>query len=607
MISHCSPEPDLSCIERLRLSILLRTTLCLMLGIACSGIAGAQTTGIGTSPRRPVSSQGRLAVTGCSGQPIDSIVIISQPPFRDPLPRGIDWARSMARTLHMETRDEIIRRFLLFKVGDACNQVKRAESERILRAQPFLVDAKIRAYDDEKGGVLLEVETRDDFTLVVEPTLRASSPKFRGIRLGDGNMNGLARSGTLEWRDGRAYNDVWGLEYRDYQFGAGRNELHIVGRRNTFGQKMEMEFVRPYYTDFQRLAWQALLGGTRDPVRLFRSDAPESAVNVSHRYANIGVLTRLGRVGRMRLLGVSLTREHTHAGPDPIMLTPSGVKPDTVPSAVPEFYDQNVARVNLLAGVRAIRFVTVQGFDALTGTQDVRVGAQIGLVAGRSLPLGVSFDRDRFFTTNIYFGAGTEQWFFGAQGITEGRYDLDSRQFENIISSGHAAWYFRPAIRQTTVLEADWAGARKMRNPFQVSFSDMDGGLIGYRTSREPGARRLVFRLEQRLVIPTHFNIADVGLAAFAQAGRLWHEESVPYSIDSPWRGSVGVSLLTATPPRSRRMWRLDFGMPVGADRRARFEVRLSSVDKTRTFWQEPNDVRISRERTAPSSLFTWP
>lgn len=579
----------------------------LALSVLICSSASAQQAGSAAHPKRPLSSQGRLAVTGCGGQPIDSIVIISQPPFRDPLPRGLDWGRTIARTLHMETREEIIRRFLLFKVGEPCNQIKRAESERILRAQPFLVDARIRAYDDEKGGVLLEVETRDDFTLVVEPSISANSPRFRGIRLGDANMNGYARSGTIEWRDGLAYNDVWGLEYRDYQFGAGRNELHVVGRRNRFGQKMEMEFVRPYYTDFQRVAWQALLGGTRDPLVLFRSDSPESAVNVAHQYANIGVLGRLGPVGSMRLLGMSFTRERTHAGGDPIMLTPSGVKPDTVPGRLPEFRDQNVARVNLLVGVRAIRFVTVQGFDALTGTQDVRVGAQVGLVAGRSIDMGKNFDKDRFFTSNIYVGAGTGKWFFGAQGITEARYNLETREFENLISSGHAAWYFRPAVHQTTVLEADWAGGRRMRNPFQVSLADRDGGIIGYRNSRDPGARRLVLRAEQRLVIPTRFNIADVGLAAFVQGGRLWSEESVPYSVDSPWRGSVGLSLLTAIPPRSRRMWRLDFGVPIGTDRRGKFEVRLTSIDRTRTFWQEPNDVRVSRERTAPSSLFTWP
>ena len=100
----------------------------------------------------PVSSRGRLPVTGCAGQPISDIIVITQPPFTDRLPTRLEWVRRTVRKTHANTRDDVVRRFLLMKVGDPCNQIRRAESERILRAQPFLVDARIRAYDDEAGG-----------------------------------------------------------------------------------------------------------------------------------------------------------------------------------------------------------------------------------------------------------------------------------------------------------------------------------------------------------------------------------------------------------------------------------------------------------------------
>lgn len=420
-------------------------------------------------------------------------------------------------------------------------------------------------------------------------------------------MNGMARLGAVEWRDGLAYNDVYGIEYTDYQFGAGRTELHVAARRNTFGQRMELEMVRPYYTELQRFAWQASVGGTREPQRLFRDGYPDNAMNVRRRYGNFGALTRVGSVGQLKLIGLSFTREETRPDVSPIMLTPQGVRPDTSNAPPLLFRRQNVARLNLLLGVRAIRFTTVHGFDALTGAQDVRVGAQIGLVGGHYLNLGPGFDRDRFFTSNIYIGVGNDKAFMAVQGITEARFDLDAHQWENIIGSGHAAWYFRPAIQQTTVFELDWATARRMRSPFQVSLADHEAGVIGHLRSRDPGARRIVVRGEQRLVIPTRFNLADAGLAIFAEAGRLWSEKSVPFSVDSPWRGAVGVSMLAAIPPRSRRMWRIDFGIPVSSDPRRGFEVRFSAVDRSRTFWQDADDVRISRERTAPASLFTWP
>ena len=116
-----------------------------------------------------------------------------------------------------------------------------------------------------------------------------------------------------------------------------------------------------------------------------------------------------------------------------------------------------------------------------------------------------------------------------------------------------------------------------------------------------------MFRAEQRLVVRTRRNVADFGFAAFTEAGRLWAEHTVPYSVSTPWRGAVGVSVLAAVPPRSRRMWRLDFALPVSTDPQRRFEVRFTSIDRSRVFWNEPQDVQAGRERTAPTSLFTWP
>jgi hypothetical protein len=131
--------------------------------------------------------------------------------------------------------------------------------------------------------------------------------------------------------------------------------------------------------------------------------------------------------------------------------------------------------------------------------------------------------------------------------------------------------------------------------------------LLGHRNSQDAGGSRLIVRAEQRLVIPSRFNVADIGMAGFAEAGKLWSERSVPYAVTTPVRGAVGLSLLGAVPPRSRRLWRVDLAMPVGTDPNKRFEVRVSNEDRTRVFWREPRDIVAARERTVPSSLFTWP
>lgn len=534
-------------------------------------------------------------------------MVITQPPYTDRLPKQFEFLRRAARSLHVTTRDDLIRRYLLLEVGEPCNQIRRAESERILRAQPFLVDAKILVYDDEAGGVRLEVETRDEFSLVAGGMVSAPSPFVRGLRLGENNLGGSGMFAALEWRDGGSYNDQLSAEFTDYQFAGGRQIFRVAGRRFQRGQELRAEIVRPYFTDLQRFAWLGSIGGKRDYSPLLRPGELSNAINVTRQFADLGGLIRVGPVGRLKLIGVAVTRELTSVDSVPVRITRTGFRVDSGTALSLPFNQQHSVRINGLLGFRRISFARVQGYDALTGAQDVRIGMEFGGTFGHSVPIGDARDRDRFAAARFYAGYGGPHSFGGIELLSEARYELDQKQWDNAVMSGRAAWYFKPAVKQLTLLQAEWSSLHNVRIPAQLSLADPIGGLHGYRESRDPGSSRLVLRGEQRLIVPTRYNVADVGLAAFAEAGRIWNDRTVPYGVDTPWRGAVGVSILAAIPPRSRRMWRVDLGVPVGNDRDKRFEVRLVADDFTRLFWREPNDVEPARERTVPKSLFKWP
>jgi hypothetical protein len=164
----------------------------------------------------------------------------------------------------------------------------------------------------------------------------------------------------------------------------------------------------------------------------------------------------------------------------------------------------------------------------------------------------------------------------------------------------------KPVASHTVVADLTWSGGWRQRIPFQLTFADRDGGIRGFRTSEVGGARRLVWRLEDRYLMGRYKEVASYGLAGFVETGKLWAGDS-PFGIDTPLNASVGISLLGAAPPQSRRMWRADFAIPVKGDRRGGWEVRVSSTDLTRTFRVEPRDIFNSRERSVPSNVFNWP
>ena len=98
---------------------------------------------------QPQSLSG-LPVT-CKGERISRIDIDANPPFR--ITGNNIWQRvgRFAAKQHYTTKESVIRRYLALQLGDRCTEVRRAESERILRAQPFLADATVLAYDDGQG------------------------------------------------------------------------------------------------------------------------------------------------------------------------------------------------------------------------------------------------------------------------------------------------------------------------------------------------------------------------------------------------------------------------------------------------------------------------
>src|SRR5690348_6896493 len=79
-------------------------------------------------------------VVVCAGQRVDDVTIYADAPTVRNLDRFPRLAQ-VTRALHRTTRPEVIRRFLLLGRGDSCSELRRAESERILRAQPFIAEA----------------------------------------------------------------------------------------------------------------------------------------------------------------------------------------------------------------------------------------------------------------------------------------------------------------------------------------------------------------------------------------------------------------------------------------------------------------------------------
>lgn len=556
----------------------------------------SQAAAAGATARRAVA---------CTGQRVSDIVIHSFAPTVAAL-GSVPVLADVVRSVHATTRPDVIRRYLLMAQGDVCTELRRSESERILRAQPFLADASVQAFPTDSGYVDLEVRTIDETSAIIGGAVTSASPFLTSARAGSSNLAGGGIYLVGNWRHDPHFRDGFGVKFTDYQLGALPYILGVDAQQDPLGNHVAIASAHPFLTDLQRLAWNARIGTTDDYVFFAPNENERHTIDSRRRYFDVGGLVRVGPPGRLSLFGASVSGQQEDPGTTPILVTPAGPFVDTTTAFLNRYAHHRIARVNALWGIRDIGFVRVRGFDALTATQDIPVGFQLGTQFGRSVRALGARDDDIFTSGNLYIGMANENMASRVQLLGEGRRSNDLNGWDGVVTSGRAAQYVKVDENQTAIASIEWSSGWRMRIPFALTLGQEPGGVRGYDNETAPGGQRAIVRVEDRIMLGRPFGIGDAGIGFFADAGRLWAGD-IPFGQSTPIRSSVGFSVLGSVPARSARLWRLDIALPLNPVGPRRIEFRIVSSDRTTFFWREPDDVLIAREKTVPSSIFNWP
>ena len=546
----------------------------------------------------------RLPVT-CKGEPITRIDIDASPPFRITGNGILQRAGRFVAKQHVETRTSVIRRFLALQLGDRCTEVRRAESERILRVQPFLADASVLTYSDGNGGIILSVSTVDEVSVIFGLGVGGGPPAIHSVLLGDDNVLGSAVHIDGSWKHGEHFRDTYAARFVDYQFLGRPYQLGVVGGQRDLGSDWATELAHPFLTDLQRLSWRTTAGSANGYFYFRRPDAQSVAIKLDRSYSDIGGVVRIGPpLGRLALFGGSISFEDEDPGTQPVLIDGSIVN-DTSSALINRYTKHQTARINALVGIRNLHFLRVSGFNALEGTEDLRTGVQLATLIGKGVTVLRGKEADWFGSADFYAGAASPLYYMAIGLSAEARRDLEGR-WDGILTANRAAFYFKPLNRHTFMSDLTYSGGWRQRIPFQLTFADHDGGLRGFKSTDVGGGTRVVGKVEDRYLIGRYKQLASVAVAGFAEAGKLWAGDT-PFGVTTQISGTVGFSLLASTPPNSRRIGRLDVAFPVRGPTKHKWDVRITFDDLTRVFRIEPKDVLRNRERSIPSSVFSWP
>jgi hypothetical protein len=484
------------------------------------------------------------------------------------------WSRGIVKQLiqHRTTREAAITPFLRLRTGSVCSNFEVQESARLLRAQPYIADARVRAIPDGSGGVTLDVETDDEVPVVIDGSLSGGTPTR--IRYGSTNVLGHGVYAHLQWEDGDAFRDGWGARVSHFHAFGRPFTASMTAARNPLGEELALSLGQPWLTRFQRYAFHTEARHVIRYPEFLRPSGDPLTIPVKQRFMSAGAVRRIGPEARGTFGGFLLTYERTDPGAEGRVVTDDGLEPSDDPILDDRYVGQEATRLGPVIGARMLSYVQARGLDALEGTQDLARGLQVSLFGG----LGLGSGSENLLAADLYAGMGNARSFVGTRMNWQATREDEWR---NIVSSGRTAWYFKASDDRTLITSLEFAAAWRDDVPYQLL-------------------------LRSRWLLPGFRSFLGTGVAAFAEAGRLW-QGAVPFG-QSVSRASAGVSLLAAIPRDSRRLLRADIAFPfVRGDGAKSYELRFQYTRPLRGFWETPSDLERARAASPASRIFEWP
>jgi len=530
------------------------------------------------------------------------------------------WAYRLANRLHATTRPAVIERDLLFGSGECLDAELVAESERVLRSRPYLAAAEVTPVRQPDGSHQVVVRTQDEWSTRVEVRLesRSGMPQLTGLALREDNLAGSGRHLSLFYlplRDGRTY----GARFETPQLLGSRWQGALAGGRTPSGYLAEQVLALPFLGERGgRAVRQRYLHADRsfEFIGPGAEGATEILLPERRRSFDVGGAFRFGQPGTLRMLGLLVTGEWVERL-EPPRYAREELRPPHADLLLEELSMQrdSVASVRLMVvgGQRNLTFVQRRGLETLRAVEDVRLGVEVELGVGRSLPW-LAQDDDLAMELGL-FAAGPlgEVSVVGVWMVMEGKRDFsaaaDEEEWQDIFTQLDAWLYWRPngQDRHTVVGALRGSGGWHTGVPFQLTLGSATG-LRGHPWHLAAGGQRLVGSAELRSRLDWPFpRLFDLGTVLFLDGGRVWAGD-VPFGEETRMHVSAGAGLRLAFPSGSRQTFRLDVGVPLAGEHRLRpgFTVGIGQAVGLGALRTDPQLQRSSRS-TVGRSLFTYP
>ncbi len=449
-----------------------------------------------------------------TGRTITKIDIVRKNIFDDKIAsdHGSPFYYRWANSLHIMTRQSVIERELLFKVGNKLDLERIIETERNLRLGGFIGEVNIEAASDGADGVDLKVVTTDLWTTKVSVFADLAGGKYAtGIDLVEQNLFGYGKTIDIL---GQVGNDQKGynLLYLDNRLIGSRLALGLMATDFTYDRGFSISLGHPQYSLSVHTSYKAIFSQFDTRPRLFYKG------NEYFRYKNKNTLSNFEGAyifGNYTRLGVIVGydyEKYNYSPNDPNSTFNYLIPPNEVIS---------YPLIGLSGSV--IQYDVERYLDGPGLPEDLTLGASLKATIGRSAKIFGATYRGYFpkMTAQFLFKPGSRTFIGGIESISWWHRNGRNERIRHI---SEAAFYYKPYYNHVLVLHALTDFAWRQKSTYQV-FLGGGNGLRGHSYYEFSGTKSALANIEYRFYLPIEILTVKLGAAAFFDIGNVWRSD----------------------------------------------------------------------------------
>jgi hypothetical protein len=426
-------------------------------------------------------------------------------------PNERSWLARIANRLHFQTRPAVIRRELLFRVGEPYDSALVAESERNLRALGIFRRVQIDSVRTPTG-LMLRVLTKDGWSTQADWRFRSTGGEVAfTIGLIENNLLGTASTAAVRYRNDPDRSSV-ALSFKRPRLFAGTVGIGLQYENRSDGRTGAIAIERPFFALTSARAFRFEAEDHRERVLRFFEGQDLPSDTLSRRFSLVRALAawaiRASSAGYLRLgLMGQVQRDD--------------FKPEV--SSAP-FSKTVTGSLGSYAVWNRARFLVTRGYAGFAREEDVDLGLTVR--AGLQLaPRAFGYDRNGIGpSVSARVGASLPGGFAYVNALANGLYTAAGLDSGSVQLGGTVV--LQPGPRHVALMhiEAGW-----LRDPVPGEEFDLGlgSGPRAFGSHAFTGDRSFFATAEYRYTVVDDLGgMVGLGIAGFVDHGGAWYAGS---------------------------------------------------------------------------------